>query len=342
MEAKATLSAKPPPFGPKLAAMGPRLSGSVKRRGTFEENGQLRKVIIALACACVPFAIDPFKAFPSPPSEADSAASPSDAAERYVLPITPPRDQGDSDLCWVYATLSMLETNYMYRHPESHLALSRGSLQVASIADRFLRVIDGEPIPLEEGGLAVEALGLIRRNGLLAESDFHDVVDSTPVYASLKQELAETAVISHKFEVLDDALADRLGVQPSLTHLDGRALTPEELAHIVLGSHQWIEFDLSRDGPDGWGPSRDPDARPETRVNYVKLDRMIDLIHWSLAHGRAVVAGSEDHAFLIYGADYDRDGNPLSYLIKDSLPPLTYRSSADDIHRMLNDVTVAF
>src|SRR5271166_335133 len=322
--------------------MGPRLSGSVKRRGTFEENGQLRKVIIALACACVPFAIDPFKAFPSPPSEADSAASPSDAAERYVLPITPPRDQGDSDLCWVYATLSMLETNYMYRHPESHLALSRGSLQVASIADRFLRVIDGEPIPLEEGGLAVEALGLIRRNGLLAESDFHDVVDSTPVYASLKQELAETAVISHKFEVLDDALADRLGVQPSLTHLDGRALTPEELAHIVLGSHQWIEFDLSRDGPDGWGPSRDPDARPETRVNYVKLDRMIDLIHWSLAHGRAVVAGSEDHAFLIYGADYDRDGNPLSYLIKDSLPPLTYRSSADDIHRMLNDVTVAF
>jgi hypothetical protein len=307
--------------------------------GAYEENGQLRKVIVALACACVPFAIDPFKAFPSPPSE---AASPSDAAERYVLPITPPRDQGDSDLCWVYATLSMLETNYMYRHPESHLALSRGSLQVASIADRFGRVIDGEPIRLEEGGLAVEALGLIRRNGLVAESDFHDVVDSNPVYASLKQELAETAVASHKFEVLDDALADRLGAPPGLTHLDGRVLSPEELAHSVLGSHQWIEFDLSRDGTEGWGPSRDPDARPETRVNYVTLDRMIDLIHRSLAHGLAVVAGSEEHAFLIYGADYDREGKPRSYLIKDSLPPFTYRSSAEEIHAKLNDVTVAF
>jgi len=302
----------------------------------------LRKVVIALACAFVPLAVAPFKTFPSLDAETSPAASLSDAAERYVLPITPPLDQGDSDLCWVYATLSMLETNYMYRHPGSRIALSRGSLQVAAIADRFGRLIDGEPIRLEEGGLAVEVLALIRRNGLLAESDFHDVVDSKPVYASLTQELAETAVTPDKFAVLDDVLADRLGVPPTLTHLDGRPLTPEQLAHAVLGSHEWIEFDLSRDGTEGWGPSHDPDARPETRVMYVKLDRMIGLIHRSLADGRAVVAGSEDHAFLIYGADYASDGEPLSYLIKDSLPPFTYRSNAEDIQRMLNDVTVDF
>ena len=52
------------------------------------------------------------------------------AAERYALPITPPLDQGDSDLCWVFAALSMLETNYMVRHPGSKIALSRGALQV--------------------------------------------------------------------------------------------------------------------------------------------------------------------------------------------------------------------
>ena len=33
-------------------------------------------------------------------------------------------------------------------------------------------------------------------------------------------------------------------------------------------------------------------------------------------------------------------GKPLSYLIKDSFPPYTYRAAAETIHGMLNDVTV--
>ena len=53
------------------------------------------------------------------------------------------------------------------------------------------------------------------------------------------------------------------------------------------------------------------------------------------------MAGSDDHAFLIYGGDYDRDGKPIAYLIKDSLAPLTRRADADEVHRTLNDVTVA-
>ena len=95
----------------------------------------------------------------------------SQPAESYVLPITPPLDQGDSDLCWVYATLSILETNYLYRHPGSKISLSRGALQRDSIADRFARLIRGERSPLEDGGLAVEALALIRQDGLVARGD---------------------------------------------------------------------------------------------------------------------------------------------------------------------------
>src|SRR5271157_2583603 len=84
------------------------------------------------------------------------------ASESYALPISPPLDQGDSDLCWVYAALSMLETNYMVRHPGSRIELSRGALQFDSVADRFRRVIRGEAGRPEDGGLAVEAIALIR------------------------------------------------------------------------------------------------------------------------------------------------------------------------------------
>ena len=114
----------------------------------------------------------------------------SDVAEHYALPITPPLDQGDSDLCWVYATLSMLETNYLAGHPGSHIDLSRAALQLDSIADRFTRRIRGEPGKLEDGGLAVEALDLIRQYGLVARDDFHDIVDSEPIFSSIEEKLS--------------------------------------------------------------------------------------------------------------------------------------------------------
>ncbi len=60
---------------------------------------------------------------------------------------------------------------------------------------------------------------------------------------------------------------------------------------------------------------------------------MVDLIHKSLAHGEAVVIGTADHALLVYGADYDGDGKPLSYLVKDSMAPYLYRAEAESLHQ---------
>jgi hypothetical protein len=273
---------------------------------------------------------------------ADASAERAQVAERYILPITPPLDQGDSDLCYAYAALSMLETNYKVRHPGSHIQLSRGAMQRAAIADRFKRRLRGERVRLEEGGLAVEALALVRKHGLIARGDFRHAAASDPVYSAIAKKLVRAAGPLAKRKALDDALDARLGAEPLTTHLDGQALTPAQLAEAVLAHDRWIEFDRSRDGFEGSGPSRDPDARPDTRVMYAPLDRMIGLVHRSLAGGRAVVAGTTDHAFLVYGADYDRNGRPLSYRIKDSLAPFVYRESADELHASLNDVTVAF
>jgi hypothetical protein len=109
----------------------------------------------------------------------------------------------------------------------------------------------------------------------------------------------------------------------------------------MTDGYECSEFDLSPDGSVAWGSSPDLYVRPETRVKFVKLEVLIDLIHQSLARGQAVVWGSPDHALLIYGGDYDRDGKPLFYLVKDSFEPHTYRENADELHKILHDVTVA-
>ena len=112
-------------------------------------------------------------------NEPNPAPVAQDVAESYALPITPPLHQGDTGLCWMYATLSMLETNYLYRHPGSQISLSRGAMQVEAVEDRLERLARGESSRLPEGGLAVEAVTLIRKDGIVAQPDFRDIVDST-------------------------------------------------------------------------------------------------------------------------------------------------------------------
>jgi hypothetical protein len=269
------------------------------------------------------------------------APSAQPAAERYVLPISPPLDQGETGLCWVFATLSMLETNYMIRHPGAHVDFSRAAVQLDSIEDRFERLIRGRSGEPSDGGLAVEALELVRRNGLYDRGDFHDVVDVDDMFDELKETLAVPGGADDRKQRLGDRLRSELGVKPASTHLDGRPMAPTALADVVLGDAQWTEFDLAREGEKGWGPSRDPDALPETLVRYVGLDALIDLIHRSLARSEAVVVGTVDHAFLVYGADYDEKGEPISYFVKDSHAPYLYQTSALALHSKLNDVTVS-
>ena len=273
----------------------------------------------------------------APSAVADREGEAPPAAESYKLPISPPRDQGGSDLCWAFATLSMLETNYRVRHPGSHIEFSRGALQRHAVADRLRRFNAGESRHLESGGLAVEAIGLIRDNGLVAESDYHDFVDPN----ALVSPVVERVAASDDDPALHAAIVETLGPIPAVTRLDGVVLTPAALGKAMLGGETWTEYDLAADGVERIGPSSDPDARPETRVRYVPLSRLVGLIHSSLKRGEAVVWGSTDHALLIFGADYDRDGTPLAYWVKDSEPPYISRTPAEDVHKVLTDVTVS-
>jgi hypothetical protein len=267
---------------------------------------------------------------------------PAPVKESYKLPISPPRDQGDSDLCWAFATLSMLESNFLQKHPGAKVEFSRGALQRASIADRFERLISGNSAHLEDGGVAVDAIALIRQDGLVAAGDFHDYVDSDPIFAALPPRLARVSGLAEKRRRLSAALARALGATPVKTHLDGKPATPLAAAKAVLGDETWTEYDVQVGGAPHVGPNDDPDARPGTQAHFVARAAAVDLIHRSLARGEAVVWGRTDnHALVIFGGDYDAEGRPVDYWIKDSFAPYVYLAPADDIHKVLTDVTVA-
>ena len=108
----------------------------------------------------------------------------------------------------------------------------------SSIADRIARRIRGEPGILEDGGLAVEALDLIRQNGLVARSDFHDVINSDPIFASVREKLRARQTRRRSSKCPRRRAQASVG-EPPETHLDGETLTPQQLAKAVLGQRQW-------------------------------------------------------------------------------------------------------
>src|SRR4051812_2990389 len=79
-------------------------------------------------------------------------------AERIELPTSPFLSQYETNLCWVYSTLSALETNYRIAHPDSDLLLSRAQLQYRNWQDRYQREFDLGDHYVRETGTTVDAI----------------------------------------------------------------------------------------------------------------------------------------------------------------------------------------
>ena len=72
-----------------------------------------------------------------------------------------------------------------------------------------------------------EALALVREFGLLDQGDFHDIVNSNPVFASIEERLTGEEDENAKRQALEEELESRLGALPDRTHLEGKAVTPK-------------------------------------------------------------------------------------------------------------------
>ena len=97
---------------------------------------------------------------------------------------------------------------------------------------------------------------------MLAEGDFHDIVNSDAIFASLEDKLAGSADPADTRRTVDEELKASLGVKPPTTHLDDKPVSPHELAEAVLGGREFVEFDLARDGVERWGLRRTPTPAP--------------------------------------------------------------------------------
>lgn len=303
--------------------------------GTYEEAMEIRRLLSA----------DTPDLQKAPLAKTQSAA----AAETILLPVSRGFNQRGTGLCWAYATLNALETIYLVRNPEGlDVELSRRAMQYYTMEDRYRRSIKGVNTYLVEWGIVLDALRLIQSNGIVYFDDYHDISDpygQADIGAMIDSAGSFTEKIMAMYEGMDIVYT----APPTLTHMpdnqaDGRfgpvlmEAQAGDLAQLVLAGDVWQSYAPS-ETKVGFHDHPDPDARWENVSWHMPRSEFPGRIKEALEAGFPVIVTVRVHAVLVYGADYDSNGSPIAYYIKDSYPDYYYLADADQLHESFWEMT---
>jgi hypothetical protein len=180
---------------------------------------------------------------------------------------------------------------------------------------------------LSEGGVVLDAIRLIQANGIVAFEDHADVADPYG-HADIETMVGNAGTLTEKLVAMYEGMDLVYSTPPTVTHMpipptvDNPDPAYEEaeageLARLVLADYRWQSYTPS-ETKAGFHDHPDPDARWENKSWHMPRGEFPSRIKHALKAGFPVIVTIENHVVLIYGADYDNDGSPVKYYIKDS------------------------
>ena len=201
-----------------------------------------------------------------------------------LLPMTPVKDQGDTELCWAYAMLATIETEHLLRGDSVNLSPQYLGRMLKKYQGTKFQVSGFKPT---ERAMGQTALNLLERYGVVG------------------------------YDVLPDDATDELKT-PKNVFLLGARYTPLEFAHSVCAPDEYIGLTSIPDSPyykkivvpvpDNW---------EKNRLLNVPLDTLRRRINRALKHRHPVCWESAGHAMTIVGLARDEERRPY-YSLKNS------------------------
>lgn len=204
---------------------------------------------------------------------------------------TPVKNQGQSELCWVYAMLATIESEHLMRGDSVNLSTDFVARQVLHNRLRRYFLARGQQL-LHLRGTCSELLDYLQRYGLTHYDSFHSSVN----YAVLLRKLQRTADVclsQHKgLRQMERETEQMLSEQIHwpLTHVFmlGAEYTPQEFAHSVCRGDEYEAFTSFTHHPFGRTVQLEiPDNHGYCFMN-VPLDSLMARIDTSLRSGHAV------------------------------------------------------
>ena len=210
-----------------------------------------------------------------------SQSPPSDFTDDVLLPMTPIKDQGKSELCWAYAMLATIETEHLLRGDSVNLsAVYVGRM----LKDNHGAVANGN---LSQRAMCQTLLNIIQRNGIVP------------------------------YDVLPDDATDDLPT-PQWVFMLGARYTPLEFAHSVCAPDEYLGLTCVPDSPYyNKVEVPIPDNWEGNRLLNVPLDTLRSHVDRALHNRHPACWESEGHAMAIVGVAHDKQQRRY-YILKNS------------------------
>jgi hypothetical protein len=253
--------------------------------------------------------------------------------ETIKLPVSRGFDQKMTGLCWAYSTLSALETIYMVRNPEEpKVELSRRAMQYYTMEDRYRRFIKNVKAHFNERGVVLDAIRLIQANGIVSFDDYADIIDpygQVDIRNMINSADNVTDKIIAMYKGMDivyttPPIVTQIPHSTTLDNSDQKYIKEKagDLARLVLSGDVWQSYTPS-ETKVGFHNHPDSDSRWENKSWYMPRCKFPGRIKQALKAGFPVIVTIRGHTVMVYGADYDSNGLPVTYYIKDSYPAHT-------------------
>ncbi|MDE5985868.1 MAG: C1 family peptidase [Prevotella sp.] len=209
-----------------------------------------------------------------------------------LLPTTPVRDQGDTELCWIYAMLATIETDRLAEGDSvtlSPLWLARHSLEEQA-TDRYL---SGRRVSLR--GTLPEAMRLLETYGIVAWDAYRPAGQSPSRSVARRAETLAYTFSRHRKgleqlrHAMDDALDSTLGPAPRNVFMFGMEYTPQEFARSLCLSGDWKAYTSFTHHPFHEPFVVEiPDNRQRHEAMNIPLDKLLSMTLKSLSSGHPV------------------------------------------------------
>lgn len=315
-------------------------------RGSYEEDMEIRRLLAATTTHLQK----------APLAETRNLG----VVKTIKLPVSRGFNQKKTGLCWVYSTLNALETIYMVRHPEGpKIELSRRAVQYYTMEDRYRRFIKNVNTHLNERGVVLDAIRLIQSNGIISFDDYRDIIDPYG-QADIRNMINNVDNVTDKIIAMYKGMDIVYTTPPILTQIPNGTTTANpnptftegkagDLAKLVLAGDTWQSYTPS-ETKVGFHDHPDSDSRWENKSWYMPRSEFPGRIKQALKAGFPVIVTIKSHTVMVYGADYDSNGSPVTYYIKDSFPFQTqegfkhiedffFQTEAENLHKIFWEMT---
>lgn len=207
-----------------------------------------------------------------------------------LLKTTPVKDQGQSQLCWVYAMLATIETERLQLGDSVNLSpdyLARLWLQDQT---RTYYLTRGRVKPSLRGMMPM-TLHLMERYGIQPYDSYHPVGPLS--YNALTKASMQVARASTSLRMLDDRLGDlldkQIGYLPPTLFMLGMGYTPRQFAQSVCLPGDYLALTSFTHHPFKKPfVMESPDNRMLDSFLNVPIDRLMNTIISALRHGHPV------------------------------------------------------